>query len=52
MIRVYIFTAPMPGGPWRKLFICPHDFDDYVRSWRSSIGAVTFETPWVARGAM
>jgi len=48
----YTFTAPMPGGPWRRVFDCPHAFDDYVREWRSHLGAVSFDSPWVARGAL
>lgn len=52
MSHTYTFTAPMPGGPWRKLFACPHQFDDYVRSWRETVGPVEFDSPWVARGAM
>lgn len=50
--RVYVFTAPMPGGPWRKLFTCPHEFDAYVRQWRADLGDVEWPTPFVARGAL
>lgn len=50
--RVYVFTAPMPGGPWRKLFSCPHEFDAYVRQWRADLGDVEFSTPFLARGAL
>jgi hypothetical protein len=50
--HTWTFTAPMPGGPWRRLFHCPHAFDEYVRAWRADLGDVTFDTPWVARGAL
>lgn len=50
--HLYTFTAPMPGGPWRKLFTCPHEFDAYVRQWRSDLGDVDWVTPSVARGAL
>lgn len=48
----YRFCWAGPGGPGFRLFSCPHDFDDYVRTWRDSWGPVEWLSPFVARGAL
>lgn len=50
--RVFTFTAPMPGGPWRKLFACPVAFDAYVKNWRENFGETLWLSPLECRGAM
>lgn len=48
----YVFTAPMPGGPWRRVFTCPSAFGAYVQNWRDECGPVDWPTPFLARGAL
>lgn len=51
-VHTYTFTAPMPGGPWRRVFSCPHEFDAYVLAWMEDMGPVEWLTPFLARGAL
>lgn len=48
----FVFTAPMPGGPWRKVFDCPVAFDAYARNWREQYGGTLWVSVRECRGAL
>jgi hypothetical protein len=48
----FVFTAPMPGGPWRKVFTCPVEFDAYTRNWREQCGDTVWVSVCECRGAL
>lgn len=49
---VFVFTAPMPGGPWRKVFDCPVAFDEYCREWANGFGPLLWVSVCECRGAL
>lgn len=50
--RRYVFSYAGNLGPVRKVFTSVSAFDGYVGFWRSHVSAVTFDSPWVARGSL
>lgn len=51
-LQPFVFTAPMPGGPWRKVFTCPVRFDAYAKNWREQFGPLLWLTPFECRGGI